>query len=46
MEDSIEEFYGDIPLKIKGVIPLRYGPFTMTLGEVPWYRKCLNELLL
>ena len=46
MEDNIEECYGDIPLKIKGIITLRGGTVTMTLGEVPWYIKCLNELVL
>ena len=46
MEDNIEDSYGDIPVKIKGVIPLRGGPVTMTRGEVPWYITCLNELVL
>ena len=44
MEDIIEDIYGDIPLKINGVIPLRGGPVTMTRGEIPWYRKCLNGI--
>ena len=46
MEDNIEDSFGNIPLKIKGVNPLRGGLVTMTRGEVPWYRKCLNELVL
>ena len=46
MEDIIEDIYGDIPLKINGVIPLRGGQVTMTRVEVTWYRKCLNELVL
>ena len=46
MEDNIEDIYGDIPLKINGVIPLRGGQVTMTRVEVTWYRKCLNELVL
>ena len=46
MEDNIEDSYGDITLEIKVVIPLISEPVTTTRGEVPWYRKCLNEIIL